>query len=147
MKNASNSYSEFNIVKFDLEDEEDRYTLCNAFVAWVTNSSSIVPESDFMYNETRQELPNRKTYFTGSDKRVYCDFRRIKGYTGEFERVNRGDSDSSITIDLKAAAAKKMRLRVTGYFQDEYMYMLGKDGLIINYKEFGMNKQKTVTTS
>ena len=147
MQNASNSYSEFNIVKFDLEDEEDRCTLCNAFVAWVTNSSSIVPESDFMYNETRQELPNRKTYFTGSDERVYIDIRRIKGYTGEFERVNRDDSDSSITIDLKAAAAKKMRLRVTGYFQGEYMYMLGKDGLIINYKEFGMNKQKTVTTS
>ena len=116
MQNASNSYSEFNIVKFDLEDEEDRCTLCNAFVAWVTNSSSIVPESDFMYNETRQELPNRKTYFTGSDERVYIDIRRIKGYAGEFERVNRDDSDSSITIDLKAAAAKKMRLCVTGIY-------------------------------
>ena len=40
-----------------------------------------------------------------------------------------------------------MRLHVTGYFQGEYMYMLGKDGLIMNYKEYGMNKQKTVTGS
>ena len=52
---------------------------------------------------------------------------------GEFERVNQDDSDLTITIDLKAAAAKKMRLRVTGYFEGEYMYMLGKDGLIMNY--------------
>ena len=27
------------------------------------------------------------------------------------------------------------------------MYMLGKDGLIMNYKEYGVNKQKTVTSS
>ena len=147
MQNASNTYSEFNTVKFDLEDEEDRYTLYNAFVAWVTNSSSIVPGSTFMYNETRQELPNRNTYFTDSDERVYIDIRRSKGYTGEFERVNREDSNLNITIYLKATAAKKMRLRVTGYFQGEYTYMVNKDGLIMNYKEFGVNKQKTVTTS
>ena len=61
---------------------------------------------------------------------------------GEFERVNQDDSDLSITIDLKAAAAKKMRLRMTGYFQGEYMYMLGKDRLIMNYKEYSVNKQK-----
>ena len=114
---------------------------------WVTNSSSIVPESDFMYNETRQELSNRNTYFTDSDERVYIDIRRSKGYTGEFDRVNRDDSYLRITIDLKAAAAKKMKLSVTGYFQGEYMYMLGKDGLIVNYKEYGVNKQKTVTAS
>ena len=75
LQSASNTYSEFNTVKFDLEDEEDRYTLYNAFVGWVTNSSSIVPKSDFMYNETRQELPNRNTYFTDSDERVYIDIR------------------------------------------------------------------------
>ena len=147
MQNASNTYNEFNTVKFDLEDEEDRYTLYNAFVAWVINSSSIVPESDFMYNEARQELPNRISYFTDSDEHVYINIRRSKGYTGEFKRVYRDDSDLSVTIDLKAAAAKKMRLRVTGYFQGEYMYMLGKDGPIMNCKEYGVNKQKLATAS
>ena len=67
------------------------------------------------------------TYFTDSDKCIYIDIRQSKGYTGEFERVNCEDSDLSITVDLKAAAAKKLRLRVTGYFQGEYMYMLDKD--------------------
>ena len=100
-----------------------------------------------MYNEARQELPSRNTYFTDSDERVYIDIRRTKGYTGEFERVNRDDSNLSVTVDIKAATAKKIRLRVTGYFQVEYMYMLGKDGLIMNYKEYDVNKQKPVTAS
>ena len=142
MQNALNTYSKFNTVKINLEDEEDRYTLCNAFTAWVSNSSSLVPERDFMYNETRQELPNRNTYFTDLDKRVYIDIRQSKGYTSEFERVNRDNSNLSITINLKAATAKKMRLRMTGYFQGEYMYMLRKDGLM-NDKGYGVNKQKT----
>ena len=76
MQNASDIYSEFNTVKFNLEDEEDQYTLHNAFVAWVTNSSSIVPESNFMYNKARQELLNRNMYFTDSDERLYINIRQ-----------------------------------------------------------------------
>ena len=143
LQNASNTYSEFNTVKFDLEDEEDRYTLYNAFVAFVTEGSSIVAESEYMNNEVRQELPNRNTYFTDSDERVYIDIRRSKGFTGELERVNRDDSDLTVTVDLKAAATKKLRLRITGYFQGEYNYMISSNGLIMNYKEYGVSKIKT----
>ena len=142
LQNASNTYSEFNTIKFNLEDEEDRFVLYNAFVAWVTKGSSIVPESDYLYNEVRQQLPNRNTYFTDSDEKVYIDIRRSKGYTGEFERVNRDDSDLVVTVDLKNAAAKKMRLYVTGYYQGEYMYMLTKDGLVMNHKEYSIAKIK-----
>ena len=142
LQNASNTYSEFNTIKFNLEDEEDRFVLYNAFVAWVTKGSSIVPESDYLYNEVRQQLPNRKTYFTDSDEKIYIDIRRSKGYTDEFERVNRDDSDLVVTVDLKNAAAKKMRLYVTGYYQGEYMYMLTKDGLVMNHKEYSIAKIK-----
>ena len=143
LQNASNTYSEFNTVKFDLEDEEDRYTLYNAFVAFVTEGSSIVAESEYMNNEVRQELPNRNTYFTDSDEHVYIDIGRSKGFTGELERVNRDDSDLTVTVDLKAAATKKKRLRITGYFQGEYNYMISSNGLIMNYKEYGVSKIKT----
>ena len=142
LQNASNTYSEFNSIKFDLTNEEDRYVLYDAFVAWVTKGSSIVPEADYLYNKTRQELPDRETYFTDSDEKVYIDIRRSKGYTAEFERVNRDDSDLVVTIDLKKAAAKKMRLYVTGYYQGEYMYMLTKDGLIMSHKEYSIAKIK-----
>ena len=80
-----------------------------------------------------------------SDERVYIDIRQSKGYKGEFERVNWDDSGLSVTIDVKAPAAKKMRLRITGYSQGEYMYMLSRAGLIMNYKEYSVNKQKLVT--
>ena len=53
LQNASNTYSEFNTIKFNLEDEEDRFVLYNAFVAWVTKGYSIVPESDYLYNKVR----------------------------------------------------------------------------------------------
>ena len=38
-----------------------------------------------------------------------------------------------------------MRLHVTGYFQGTYNYMISTNGLIMNYKESGVNKIKTVT--
>ena len=142
LQNASNTYSEFNTIKFDLTNEEDRYVLYNAFVAWITKDSSIVPEADYLHNKTKQELPNRNTYFTDSDEKVYIDIRRSKGYTGEFERVNRDDSNLVVTVDLKKAATKKMRLYVTGYYQGEYMYMLTKEGLIMSHKEYSIAKIK-----
>ena len=37
-----------------------------------------------------------------------------------------------------------MGLHVTGYYQGEYMYMLGKDGLIMNYKEYNVQKTKKI---
>ena len=144
LQNASNTYNECKTVNFDLEDEEDRYTLYNAFTAWVTDGSSIAPQSNYAYNQIYQELLKRDKYFADSDERVYIDIRRSKGFTGEFERVNRNDSDLTITVDLKAAATKKMRLCITGYYQGEYMCMLNKEGLIMNYKEYRVNKQKSV---
>ena len=78
LQNASNTYSQHNTIKFDLEDEEDCFTLYNSFVAFVTEGSSIVPESDYVYNEVRQQLPNRKTYFTDLDKKSTLILDEVK---------------------------------------------------------------------
>ena len=37
-----------------------------------------------------------------------------------------------------------MRLRITGYYQGEYMYMLGNNGLIINYMDYGVKRKSKV---
>ena len=142
LQNTSNTYNEFNTIKFDLEDEEDRYVLYNAFRAWVTNGSSIVSDDGYVHNETAQQLPTMSSYFTDSDERVYIDLRRSKGFTDEFERVNRDDSDLSVTIDLKNAADDKMRIYLSGYYQAEYLYMLTKNGLVMNHKEYSVAKIK-----
>ena len=38
--------------------------------------------------------------------------RRSKGYTDELEKINCDDSGIALTISLKAAAAKKLRLEL-----------------------------------
>ena len=104
----------------------------SAFVAWICNESSIAPLSDYPHNPIYREVSRKNKYFTESDERLYIDLRRSKCHTGEFERVNCNYSDLTITTELKNALTKKIRLRVTGYYQGDYMYMLGYNGLIMN---------------
>ena len=52
------------------------------------------------------------------------------------------DSDLSVTVDVKAAATKKMRLYIRGYYQTEYMYILSKHGLTMQLKEYSVAKIK-----
>ena len=33
---------------------------------------------------------------------------------------------------------------MTGYYQGKYMYMLGNNGLILNYKEYNVQKTKKI---
>ena len=73
IQNISNTYSEFNTVQFDLEDKDDQHTLRNAFTTWVTDGSSIVPQSDYFYSEMYQQLPKRDKYFPDVDEQVYID--------------------------------------------------------------------------
>ena len=142
LENASDTYSEFNTIKFDLTDEHDRYILYSAFTAWICKGSSIAPLTDYAHNIIYQKRLRQEKYLTDSGEKVYIDLRRGKGHTSEFERVNHDNSDLTITVELKVPTTKKMRLHVTGYYQGEYMYMLGKDGLIMNYKEYTVQKKQ-----
>ena len=117
------TYSEFNTVKFDLTDEHVKHIMYSAFIAWICNGSSIAPLLDYAHNPIYQEVPRKDKYFISSDERLYIDLRRSKGQNREFERVNHNGSDLTITIELKNALTKKMRLRVTGYYQGKYIYV------------------------
>ena len=46
--------------------------------------------------------------------------RRRKGYTDELEKLTRDDGGVNLSLMLKAAATKKMRLRTAAYSQSEY---------------------------
>ena len=84
----------------------------------------------------------QEKYLADSEEKVYVDLRRGNGHANEFERVNHDDSDLAITVELRAPTTKKVRLHVTGNYQGEYMYMLDKDGLIMNNKEYTVQKTK-----
>ena len=83
----------------------------------------------------------RKDISLPTDEKLYIDMRRSEGYTDELEKLTRDDSDITLTVKLKAAATKKMRLRVTGYSQVEYYYTLSKKGMIMSYKNYSISKE------
>ena len=66
--------------------------------------------------------------------------RRSKVYTDELEELNRDDSGLAVTIGLKEAAPKKLRLRTTGYSQAEHWYLLSNKGYIMSYKNYNISK-------
>ena len=65
---------------------------------------------------------------------------RSKGYTDELEKLNRDDSGLAVTIGLKEAAAKKLRLRIIGCSQGKYWYLLSNKGYIMSYKNYNISK-------
>ena len=74
------------------------------------------------------------------DDRVFMDMGRSKGYTDELEKLNRDDSSLAVVITFKEATAKKLRLRVTGFSQAEYWYLLSNKGYIMSYKNYNISK-------
>lgn len=60
------------------------------------------------------------------------------------EKLTRDGRGLTLAVALKDAATKKMRLKVTGYSQGEYYYVLPKRGLLMQYENYGISKDKTI---
>ena len=96
-------------------------------------------------NKIKQELTKEKDYFgDNSDELLYIDIRRSKGYTNELEKLTHDDGGVTLTIKLKEAAAKKMRLRVTAYSQAEYRYTSTEKGYIMTYQDYSIAKDDDI---
>lgn len=67
--------------------------------------------------------------------------RDILGYTNEVVKSGRNDSKLTLTIELKSALIKKMRLRVWGYTNGKYLYMLVHGGLTLKCKAYTIKSQ------
>ena len=70
--------------------------------------------------------------------------RRSKGYTDELEKLTRDDGGVNLSIKLKAAATKKMKLIVIAYSQSEYWYANTNEGYIMTYKDYGIAKNDDI---
>ena len=148
-ENLNNKYGEINR-KYDLTDEHDKHIMYKYFVAWAAGGGpSVGPLSQYENNPIYKELIKYKDYykFAKSDERLYIDLRRGRGYTNELEKVVRNDSSLKLTVTLKTAATKKMRLRVVGYHQGEYMYSMTNLGLLISYKDHGIVAQNSMVAA
>ena len=106
----SNTYISLNSAKIDTSDAHDRYLLYTQFAACYCKGSSIAPLWGYAHNPIYEEMSTINQYFTNADEKKIIYLRRGKGYTNETEKINRDDSDLSITFMLKDAATKKMIL-------------------------------------
>ena len=60
-------------------------------------------------------------------------------YTNEEERLERNDSKISVSIQLKTAPTKKLRLAVWAYSIGEYLY-ISKSGLTLRHRTYAINQ-------
>ena len=111
------------------------------FVAYICNGATFAPLTEYKNNPIYQDMTDEYSYRDNDkDDRIYIDMRRSKGNTDELEKITRDDSGLVIYIKLKAAATKKLRLRVTGYSQGEYRYAYTNKGYIMAYKNYNIAK-------
>ena len=123
LENLNNKNGEINR-KYDLTEEHDKYLMYKNFVGWATGQGCTVsPLTQYANNEIYKELIKYENYYskTKSDEKLYVDIRRGRGFSNKLERIVRNDSSLTLTITLQNAAVKKMRLRVAGYYQGEYI--------------------------
>ena len=132
-ENTSTTYSLTGKSSFDLEKDDDKNFLYKMFVARACDGCSTAPLTQYKTNEIYQEITEEDKLTTnGTGDRILVDMRRSKGYTDELEKINRDDSGLAVTIGFKETATKKLRLRVTGYSQGEYWYLLSNKVLLKN---------------
>ena len=102
---------------------------------------SSVPLAQYKSNKIYQEITTEDGFTTNNkDDRIYIDMRRSKGSTDESAKINRDDSGLAVIITFKEAPAKKLRLRVTGFSQAEYWYLLSNKGYVMSYKNYTISK-------
>lgn len=101
----------------------------------------MTPITQYKNNPVNQDITKFIKHYTDeSDKKVYIDMRRSKGYTDELEELSRNDSGFELTVLLKASTSKKMRLKVLAYSQAEYWYAMRNRGKVFTYKNYSIKK-------
>ena len=110
LENTSSTYSLTGGLEYGIDNDDDKHWLYAMFVAYCCVSCSTAPLSKYANIEIFQELPKEQKYFTETDKKLYIDMTRIKGYTDELEKLMQDDSDITLAVKLKRADTKKMRL-------------------------------------
>ena len=119
-ENTSSTYSLAGKLSYDLEKEDKKYLLYKMLVAHACDGCSSAPLTQYKNNPIYQEITEEDAFTVNKrDDCIYIDMRRSKGYTDELQKVSRDDSAIALTITLKAAAAKKLRYRITGWSQGE----------------------------
>ena len=140
-ENTTTTYSLTGKLSYGFEKDDDKNILYKMFIAKQCNGCSTAPLTQYKNNEIYQEITAEDEYTTNdTDDRIWIDMRRSKGYTDELEKINRDDSGLAVILGFREATAKKLRLRITGYSQGEYWYLLSNKGYIMSFKNYNISK-------
>ena len=116
------------------------------FVAYNCDGCSTASLTQYKNNKIYQEITEEDDFgISTKDDQICIDMRRSKGYTDELEKLTRDDSHVNVSVTLKKAAEKKMRLRVIGYSQAEYWYTLSNKGHTMTYKNYNNSKADEIS--
>ena len=127
--------------KRDIDNLTQRYLLDKQFVALSCNGSSVASLTDYINNPIYQELIDKNDYFeTKSYERIYLHLKARSGYKNKAGKLEKNDSKISLSISLRAAATKKLRLRNWAYSVGEYLYILSRNGLTLRYRIYTINQ-------
>ena len=104
-------YSLTNEKKFSIDNLTQKHLLDKQFVTSSCNGSILAPLTDNINNPIYQELTNEEDYNEVKiDERVYLNLRASSGCTNEAKKLERNGLKNNVSIQLKAAATKKLRL-------------------------------------
>ena len=125
----------------DFGKDDDKNILYKMFIEKQCNGCSTAPPTQYKNNEIYQEITAEDDYTTNNtDNRIWIEMRRSKGHTDKLEKINSDDSGLAVIIGFKEATTGKLRLRITGYAQGEYWYLLSNKGYIISFKNCNISK-------
>ena len=141
-ENTISTYSLTGKLEHNYKNEDDKNILYKMSIAYNCNGRSTTPLTQYKYNEIYQYIIPEEEYRSNMrDERIYTDMRRSQCYTDELQKLTRDDSGLAVVVNLKEAAQKKMRLRITGFSQAEYWYALSNKGYIMTYKSYNISKE------
>ena len=141
-ENTTSTYSLTGKLEYSYKNHDEKIMLYKMFVTYNCNVCSTAPLTQYKNNPIYQDITPEEEYRDNSrDDRIYIDMRRSQGYTAELEKLTRDDSSLAVVVNLKGAAQKKMRLRITGFSQSEYWYAFLNKGYIMTYKNYNISKE------
>ena len=144
LENTTSMYSLTGKLEDNYKNQDEKDKLYRMFIAYNCNCCTTAPLTQYKDNEIYQEITPEDEYRDNTkDDRIYLDMQRSQGYTDELQKLTRDDSGLAVIINLKEAAKKKMRLRITGFSQAEYCYASSNKGYIIPIKTTTFQKKRT----
>ena len=144
-ENTTCTYNLTDKLEYNYKTQDEKDMLYRMFIAYNCNGCTTDPLTQYKNNEIFQEITPEDEYRDNKkDNRIYLDMWRSQGYNDELEKSTRKDSGIAVVINLKEAAKKKLRLRITEFSQTEYWHASSNKGYIMTYKNYNISKEEDI---